>query len=58
MMGQPLVAVDTVFDSTVLGSSRNPMPESSELVFPWTFYLEDATGGPHGYSRLLGEEYT
>lgn len=45
MMGQPLVAVDTVFDPTVLGSSRNPMPEASELVFPWTFYLEDATGG-------------
>ncbi len=45
MMGQPLVAVDTVFDPTVLGSSRNPMPEGSELLFPWTFYLEDATGG-------------
>lgn len=45
VMGQPLVAVETVFDHTVLGSSRNPMPEASELVLPWTFYLEDATGG-------------
>jgi hypothetical protein len=40
-MGQPLVAVDTVFDATVHGSSRIPMPLPAELPNP----LEDASGG-------------
>jgi hypothetical protein len=45
VMGQPLVAVDTVFDATVHGSSRNPMPLAAELSNPWTMYVEDASGG-------------
>jgi len=44
-MGQPLVAVDTVFDATVHGSSRIPMPLPAELPNPWTMYIEDASGG-------------
>lgn len=42
VMGQPLVAVDTVFDPSVKGNSRNPMP--ADLTKTWTMYIEDATG--------------
>jgi hypothetical protein len=42
VMGQPLVAVDTVFDSSVKGNSRNPMP--ADLTNAWTMYIEDPTG--------------
>ena len=42
VMGQPLIAVDTVFDSSVQGNSRNPMP--ADLASTWTMYIEDATG--------------
>lgn len=45
LMGEPMKAVNTVFDATVIGASRNPMPDAAELPFPWTMYLEDATGG-------------
>ena len=45
LMGEPIKAVNTFFDESVIGASRNPLPDAAELPFPWTMYLEDATGG-------------
>lgn len=44
LMGQPITAVNTVFDTTVYGASRNPMPIATELGPPWTMYIEDPSG--------------